>query len=505
MAGGGLELRPLSAARHAPPGVYPDEWLITLQCCAPLTGLVIILQRPLSSICMTLRHRLIALIALVLPLSLLAGGLLTYWHAVRKVETEMTAALAFGESSVRDAITSMTPASDPAQFLARVVATFNGERHLRVSHTGSDGTIVFSSQVSRPSDPPPAWLVRMLAGPQHSISVALPDDMKNSGQLLIVADPLNEVTEVWDDVTLKLTIIAGFFGLVLGLVYWALGRALRPLEDLSKALAEVGHGNFAAHVSENGPQELSAIYKEFNRMADQLQAAEMQNRRLNAQLSTVQEEERADIARDLHDEIGPFLFAVDVDAQTIPTYLERGAVQDATMRASAIRQSVTHMQRHIRSILSRLRPSMLLDLGLSHAIEQLVAFWRMRHPGITFDVTAGQTSFGAKIDEVAYRVVQEAVSNAIRHGDPSQIGIVIRLDDGGMLRVSVSNNGKALLENGSRGFGLAGMRERIAPHGGTLNISNAESGQGVELIAALPISTVNSLTKVRTEREAREI
>lgn len=451
---------------------------------------------------MTLRHRLIALIALVLPLSLLVGGLLTYWHAVRKVETEMAAALAFGESSVRDAMVSIAPSVDPTQYLARVVASFTGERHLRVSHTGADGKIAAESQVSRPKDPPPAWLVHMLAGPQHSISVELPDDLKRFGQLQITADPLNEVTEVWDDVTLKLTIIAGFFGLVLGLVYWALGRALRPLEDLSKALAEVGHGNFAAHVSENGPQELAAIYKEFNRMADQLQAAEMQNRRLNAQLSTVQEEERADIARDLHDEIGPFLFAVDVDAQTIPTYLQRGAVQDATSRASAIRQSVAHMQSHIRSILGRLRPSMLLDLGLSHAIDQLVAFWHKRHPGIMFNVIAEQTSYGAKIDEVAYRIVQEAVSNAVRHGNPSQIGIAIRADDGQMLRVSVSNNGRELMDNGSHGFGLVGMRERIAAQGGTLTIANAAAGQGVELNAVLPLPVFKASPAVKIENRA---
>ncbi len=452
---------------------------------------------------MTLRQRLITLIALVLPLSLAAGGLLTYWHAVRKVETEMAAALAFGESSVRDAISSMVPSADPAQHLARVVASFTGERHLRVSHISADGSVAAASQVSLPRDPPPAWLARILAGPQKSISIALPDDLKRFGHLQIAADPLNEVTEVWDDVTLKLTIIAGFFGVVLGLVYWALGRALRPLENLSRALAEVGHGNFAAHVPESGPQELAAIYREFNRMADQLQAAEKQNRRLNAQLSTVQEEERADIARDLHDEIGPFLFAVDVDAQTIPTYLDRGAVQDAESRASAIRQSVAHMQSHIRSILSRLRPSMLLDLGLSHAVDQLVAFWGKRHPEILFDVSAEQTSYGAKIDEVAYRIVQEAVSNAVRHGEPSVIGIAIQPGGDGMLRISVSNDGRQLIESGSRGFGLAGMRERIAALGGSLIIANAADGHGVELIAALPLDETKSAPVAKVEREAR--
>ena len=454
---------------------------------------------------MTLRHRLIALIALVLPLSLLAGGLLTYWHAVRKVETEMVAALAFGESSARDAIASLAPSADPAQHLARIVASFTGERHLQVSHIGANGKIAAASQVSRPKVPPPAWLVRILAGPQNAIPVALPEGLKGSGHLEIVADPLNEVTEVWDDVTLKLNIVALFFGAVLGLVYWALGRALRPLENLSKALAEVGHGNFAAHVPESGPRELSAIYKEFNRMADQLQAAEKQNKRLNAQLSTVQEEERADIARDLHDEIGPFLFAVDVDAQTIPKYLERGAVQDASSRASAIRQSVAHMQSHIKSILSRLRPSVLLDLGLSHAVEQLVAFWRKRHPEIVFEVTAEQTSFGTKIDQVAYRIVQEAVSNAVRHGKPSQIGIAIRSGDAGMLRISVSNNGKHLADKGTHGFGLAGMRERIAALGGTLTISNVAEGQGVELIAALPLLAAKTVQSGIQEREVRAL
>ncbi len=450
---------------------------------------------------MTLRQRLIALIALVLPLSLLAGGLLTYWHAVRKVETEMAAALAFGESSVRDAISSMAPSADPAQHLARVVASFSGERHLRVSHIGADGNVAAASQVSRPKDLPPTWLARVLAGPQRSISIALPDDLKSFGKLEITADPLNEVMEVWDDVTLKLTIIAGFFGLVLGLVYWTLGRALRPLEDLSRALAEVGHGNFAAHVSESGPQELAAIYKGFNRMADQLQAAETQNRRLNAQLSTVQEEERADIARDLHDEIGPFLFAVDVDAQTIPKYLERGATQDATGRAAAIRQSVAHMQSHIKSILSRLRPAMLLDLGLSHAIEQVVVFWRKRHPDVVFDLLVDQTSFGAKIDEVAYRIVQEAVSNAMRHGKPSQVTIHVEVDDGSALRIRVSNNGKGLETNGAHGFGLAGMRERISNLGGELTIASAANGRGVELSATLPLTVTNSGLDVKQERE----
>lgn len=146
---------------------------------------------------------------------------------------------------------------------------------------------------------------------------------------------------------------------------------------------------------------------------------------------------------------------------------------------------------------------MLLDLGLSHAVEQLVAFWRKRHPEVAFDTTVEQTSYGAKIDEVAYRIVQEAVSNAVRHGKPSRIGIAIQPCDIGMLQVSVSNNGQQFMDNRSHGFGLAGMRERIAKQGGSLTISNLADGQGVELIAALPMLETNPARNVRVEREAR--
>src|SRR5207244_1304092 len=106
------------------------------------------------------------------------------------------------------------------------------------------------------------------------------------------------------------------------------------------------------------------IYRAFNRMAEQLSAAEQQNQRLNEQLSTVQEEERSEIARDLHDEIGPFLFAADVDAQAIPLLVSRDASSEIVNRSKAIRQSVQHMQLHLRGVLSRLRPALLIDQGL---------------------------------------------------------------------------------------------------------------------------------------------
>jgi two-component system, NarL family, sensor histidine kinase UhpB len=292
---------------------------------------------------------------------------------------------------------------------------------------------------------------------------------------------------VWDDAKEKLLIVGGFCTLVLAMISGTLGRALRPLETLSNALQQVGGGDYGAHVPEKGPQELADIYKGFNTMAAKLADAEQRNQRLAEQLSTVQDEERAEIARDLHDEVGPFLFAVDVDAQTIPALLARDAKTDVSARAAAIRQSVAHMQTHVRSVLSRLRPGMLLDLGLSHAADQLATFWKERYPAIEFDVDCSEDSFGAKLDEAAFRVLQEATNNAVRHGRPTRISLSTRRQGNGALVVSVVDNGDGLVETARKGFGLAGMRDRIALLGGSLDISKGPDGKGVSIRAEIPV------------------
>ena len=435
---------------------------------------------------MPLRRRLLALITLVLLLSISGGAVLTYWHAVRKIDLEMSSAIAVGESALGDAAVLLSGTGDPLSKLSRVVSSFDGDRHVRARLVTPAGTTALSSRVREPSDPPPHWLYRLLAGAPHVRSLELPEGFAAHGTLQIETDPLNEVTEVWEDAKLKLAIVTGFCCLVLALIYATLGRALRPLDDLSSALARVGQGDYAAHVAETGPQELASIYKEFNRMAAQLSRAEQHAQSLNEQLTTVQEEERFEIARDLHDEFGPFLFAVDVDAQTIPPLLARDEESEVISRAHAIRQSVGHMQTHLRSILSRLRPAMLLDLGLAHAADQLVAFWQARRPAIVFEVDVAAETFGTRLDDVAFRILQEGTSNAVRHGNPSRIALSAGLSDAGFLVVSVSDDGTGLESTTLRGFGLAGMRERVALVGGALSVTSNTGRKGVILRAELP-------------------
>lgn len=443
---------------------------------------------------MPLRRRLLMLVALVLALCLVAGGTLTYWHGLRKVDLEMSSAIEVGSSAVSDALSTIGSSADARAQVHRLMSSFDGDRHIFVRLLSPDGKVIDASRLQQPADPPPNWLYWLLSGSTRVRSFDMPRGLKTFGTITIAADSHNEVGEVWEDLKLKFAIVGGFCVIVLALIYASLGRALRPLEQLSSALDRIGEGDYTAHVSEDGPDDLKLIYRAFNRMAGQLRDSEQQNQRLNEQLSTVQEEERSEIARDLHDEIGPFLFAADVDAQAIPLLVSRKASDEVVDRSKAIRQSVQHMQVHLRSVLNRLRPALLIDQGLTPAVEHLVAFWKARRPQIEFRTDIEDERFSTAIEEVAFRILQEGMSNAVRHGQPSTIGLTARRIKDGMLRIVVTDDGRGITAKTTRGFGLPGMRERVASLDGRLSIADREEGKGCILIVEIPLPAASGST-----------
>jgi len=247
-------------------------------------------------------------------------------------------------------------------------------------------------------------------------------------------------------------------------------------------------------VSENGPPELTRLASGFNLMTQQLAAAATQNRRLNERLLTLQAEERAELARDLHDEIGPLLFAVDMTAATIERLAGSDRIDAIPTQVGAIHDAVGRMQRHVRVILERLRP--LRAIGLAVAIGRLAAFWRSRRPDISFivAVTVEEDRIGDDLKETIYRIVQEGVSNAIRHGKPTRVEIAVALagDDG--VRVQVADDGIGMSGDGAADrdpaqLGLVGMRERVMAMAGSLSIQRGGNGRGLALVAWLPCAS----------------
>jgi two-component system sensor histidine kinase UhpB len=261
--------------------------------------------------------------------------------------------------------------------------------------------------------------------------------------------------------------------------------ALRPLEALCAALSQIGAGDYAIRVAWGKTKELAEVQNGFNAMAERLADMEMQNRLLQTRVQRVQEEERGELARDLHDEVAPFLFAVSADASLIRQQAAGGELGAIDARAEGILSSVGHMQRHLRQVLTRLMPDVLLDLGLAGGIETLVHFWKLRRPDIEFAVHVDAEPLDDRRTSVAFRVVQESLSNAVRHGNPTRVDIrVDRTGDGCVIEVADDGDGMKP-GPGATGLGLLGMRERVTAIGGRFSVSGGAGSKGVSVQAVL--------------------
>jgi two-component system, NarL family, sensor histidine kinase UhpB len=318
----------------------------------------------------------------------------------------------------------------------------------------------------------------------------VPATLDDGSAIVLQADPTNEIGEVWTQSRDAVLVLAGFAVLSVVLMSAVLGRALRSLENLSTAFDRVGKGDYHGSLPVHGPPELTRLANGFNVMTERLATVAAQNHRLNERLLTLQAEERADLARDLHDEIGPMLFAIDMTAAAIERLAGSERETGIPRHVEAIHDSVGRMQRHIRLILGRLRP--LQAIGLSVAIDRLATFWRGRRPDIAFGATVAIDDHRICDDlkETIYRVVQEATSNAIRHGRPSRLDIAITHDRADAIRVAVTDDGigmsaDGVTARGSTRLGLIGMRERVMAMAGSLVIGPGHNGRGLSLIVRL--------------------
>ena len=433
----------------------------------------------------SLERKLVVSVIMVLLVSLIMGATLTYEHAASKVETEMDAALAVGRRIVVNVMDDGEQAADPRHRLALIVGDFNGDRHLRAVARDPGGSVIAGSSLEPPGDPAPGFFFNLVGGKPSVADIALPPDLAAAGRLRLETDAHNEVSEAWADFKLDITILCVFFCLVLALTLRTLRGALRPLQQLTAAFTRVGAGDYEPRLAWRNYRELQAVQQGFNGMATQLADMERMNRVLRTRVQCVQEDERAELARDLHDEVAPFLFAVSADASLIRQFAGNGKLADIDARAGGILTSVSHMQKHLRDVLSRLMPNVLLDLGLAGAIETLIHFWQSRRTDIEFHVVVDEESLDEDVSAVVFRIVQESLSNAVRHGDPSHVSVVVARTHTAV-DIEILDDGKGMSQGSNlRGLGLLGMRERVHSAGGRIDIGNRTDASGVRVHAIL--------------------
>lgn len=438
---------------------------------------------------MSLRLRIVLLIALVLLVSMVMGALVAGLESRATLSAELQAGLTGAQQTVRSAFEDLPRSDHPERDLHQLTATFDGNRHVRAALVDADGRNILASQPGRPQIAAPEWFRRLLGPPPRPAEIDTPASVHGFSGIRLTPVPDNDVADAWKAFIGVVAVLCGSAMAGLVLVYFAIGRALRPLNALSAALVRIGAGDYGGRVDETGPLELIGLQRGFNRMAGEIADTSARNRKLADQLFTIQEEERAEIARDLHDEFGPHLFAINVDAETLVQLGSADGQEAVVGQARSIQGAVRHMQREVRELLGRLRPTRPTVLGLTGAIEDLRRFWTSRRPDLVIEVDLRMDEAGIAevLKDVAYRLVQEAINNAVRHGEPKAIRVSVFETAEHQLAVHIVDDGKgATKAPSSNGFGLIGMRERVQAVDGVLDFGpGPDTGWGV--FATIPL------------------
>ncbi|WP_085316202.1 sensor histidine kinase [Derxia lacustris] len=266
----------------------------------------------------------------------------------------------------------------------------------------------------------------------------------------------------------------------------AVGRALLPVRGLVDGLARLERGERAAVLPQFALPEFAQVAAAVDRLAAHLDRARAAERQLARRLIASQEEERRALARELHDEFGQSLTAIGLAAGFVARHPAAGPLR-MTECAQEIGAELRRIHGHLRSLLTSLRPHGLEGVALGDALAELLDGYARRGLALERRLPAQLPPLDAPAALALFRLVQEALTNVLRHADATRASVRLALVDGGIeIEVADDGSGSAARLLAAPGCGLTGMRERLAMAGGRLTLLDA-APRGVRVIGWLPL------------------
>src|SRR6195952_3791280 len=443
---------------------------------------------------LSLRARINFLLAFVLALGLAINIARLVVEATPRVKAEDQSVIRLAREFVETIVAGLNEAPDPEARLNQIVRDLSRLRHVSIARQDDAAGIARpSARSDDEARSPPAGLVALVPREKPWVSVPIPVRGKPQA-LVITSHPDDEMAEIWDGIVTQLEVGSAIAAALLLITMTVVGRALAPLKALSQAMTDIESGHYDTRVMPGGAPELAAICTRLNHLAATLGDAVEEKRRLAERAVSLQDVERKEIARELHDEFGPYLFALRAHAGAVMRLAEVGVPDAGALRkhGAAILEQINALQQFNRRILERLRPVGLAELGLREAIGALLRLWRESHPNMEIETTIspelGET--GETADLTIYRVIQEALTNVFRHAGATSVNVSVEPaeqptglhTDRSFARVRIRDNGSGMKRDHKLGFGLTGMRERILALGGTLTIASDAGGVTVEAL-----------------------
>ncbi len=277
-----------------------------------------------------------------------------------------------------------------------------------------------------------------------------------------------------------------------GALYFGLHQIVQPLRRLNRRSARLGKGDFdALNEPVEGIQEIQALQATLARMAAQLQAAQTGIRNYAAAVTQGQENERARLARELHDETVQNLIALEHQSHMLRRAIDRDS-EAAARKADELAVLAAAAVRKVRRTIRALRPLYLDDLGWLPAVRALVDdLNKSGKVKASLTIAGVERRLDPAVDLALYRIAQEALSNVARHSGADRVDVRVETTDN-LVTLTISDDGRGFVpsvrpsELAQAGhFGLMGMHERAQLVGAQLSIQS-EPGKGARIEITLP-------------------
>lgn len=316
---------------------------------------------------------------------------------------------------------------------------------------------------------------------------------RNYGSLTVMPSAELEIAEAWNKTSALMALSGVTVSGVCLLVYLTIRRALKPAQTLIAGLAELESGQLAYRLPSFELTEWQRIAAAINRLAASQQQLLDERQTLLVKLITLQEQERRILARELHDEFGQCLAAINAVASSIKQ-TAAALSPDLVDDADHISRITLHMLAGVRSMLGRLRPAEFDELGLAVSLNSLITGWNGSSGGKTsyrLNVVGDCGCLSESQALTLFRIAQECLTNIAKHAAATCVNVTLQIDhDTALLTVADDGIAAALPFAPSHGIGLLGIRERVAALDGQLKLAIVEP-HGLMVEVSLPIFRPN--------------
>ena len=416
---------------------------------------------------LSLRMRLVLPLGTMFVAALLLGGISLQVFAPNQLLEESEPASRSARAVAEALNNALQISGNPQQTLDAFVHSLGTSEAIRFRRAGVTEPAPSPAEVRTPLGRVPNWFVDLMGLPEIGASFPVTLNGEQVGDIVFSPDMSAEIYEKW--VGFLALVSAGMVLMLLTatIAYFTTGTVIEALRNLSEGLTRMRMGDYGRLIAGSGPPEIRTSSEEANELARTLSRLSHDNRNLLRKIVSLQDDERRDMARELHDELGPLLFGIRANAVGL---LDGAPQHKEKFEASvqALLESVEALQQANRRILDRLRPLYIQELGLENSIQTLLQNARSRAPNLelTSRIDPRLNDVEGLLSQTVFRVIQEGVTNVLRHAKASAMRVEAAIE-GPQVAVEISDDGIGFPADRPFGRGLTGMLERVRALGGT--------------------------------------